>query len=119
MDLGTAEQRSRCRFFNVWQKWESHGREILNNGKWRAGNHRLHEFKRCYSRDYMQPLSTAMVCVSVLDYVRLSDKECCLLTLRETVMFMDRALWDDNGHGIPRGQGDIMVHLKVEGWGDA
>ncbi|KAL2175059.1 NRDE protein-domain-containing protein [Thermothelomyces heterothallicus CBS 202.75] len=46
-------------------------------------------------------------------------------TQRQTVILVDwegnvtyteRALWDDNGNAIPRGQGDKTFKFKIEGW---
>lgn len=46
-------------------------------------------------------------------------------TQRQTVMLVDndgnvtyteRALWDANGNEIPRGQGDVTVQFKIDGW---
>lgn len=46
-------------------------------------------------------------------------------TQRQTVMLVDwqgrvklveRALWDRNGHEIPRGQGDVVHEFQIEGW---
>ncbi|KFH46339.1 Transport and Golgi organization protein-like protein [Hapsidospora chrysogenum ATCC 11550] len=32
------------------------------------------------------------------------------------VRFTERALWDANGHEIPRGEGDVTIRFKIEGW---
>ncbi|PNY23586.1 Uncharacterized protein TCAP_06472 [Tolypocladium capitatum] len=46
-------------------------------------------------------------------------------TQRQTVMlvdwdgnvtFIERALWDVNGHEIPKGEGDVVFRFKIQGW---
>ncbi|KAG6009718.1 hypothetical protein E4U21_001466 [Claviceps maximensis] len=48
-------------------------------------------------------------------------------TQRQTVMlvdwqgrvkFVERALWDRNGHRIPRGEGDVAHEFQIESWDD-
>jgi len=34
------------------------------------------------------------------------------------VTFRERALWDEAGNALPRGQGDVKFAFKVEGWSD-
>lgn len=39
-----------------------------------------------------------------------------LVDLEGNVTFVERALFDPNGNEIPRGEGDVEVTFKVEGW---
>ncbi|KAH7311592.1 NRDE protein-domain-containing protein [Stachybotrys elegans] len=32
------------------------------------------------------------------------------------VTFVERALWDENGNEVPRGEGDVVFRFKIEGW---
>ncbi|UNI22781.1 hypothetical protein JDV02_008637 [Purpureocillium takamizusanense] len=41
-----------------------------------------------------------------------------LVDLEGNVTFVERALWDANGHAIPRGDGDVAFKFKIDGWDD-
>lgn len=41
-----------------------------------------------------------------------------LVDLEGNVTFIERALWDGNGHVIPRGEGDVVYRFRIQGWDD-
>jgi len=41
-----------------------------------------------------------------------------LVDLEGNVTFTERALWDANGHAIPRGEGDVSFKFGIDGWDD-
>ncbi|PFH57415.1 hypothetical protein XA68_15111 [Ophiocordyceps unilateralis] len=41
-----------------------------------------------------------------------------LVDLDGNVTFIERALWDGNGHEIPRGEGDVVYRFSIDGWDD-
>lgn len=48
-----------------------------------------------------------------------TQRQTVLLVGRDgNVTFVERALWDAHGNSIPRGEGDVTVRFKVEGWDD-
>ncbi|KAL6865654.1 hypothetical protein ACO1O0_001749 [Amphichorda felina] len=49
-----------------------------------------------------------------------TQRQTVVLVDREgNVTFTERALWDANGHEIPRGEGDVTFRFKIEGWGSS
>jgi len=41
-----------------------------------------------------------------------------LVSRQGEVTFVERALWDANGHAIERGEGDVTFRFQIEGWED-